>query len=154
MKFDDLLTKIQNNNPVTMTIKGKARETAFVASYSTEHFPYDEYLKVFFTDGTLLEVMPGSEDLFFCDDERNEISRDLIKGDILEIDGKKYELENGDDEQFLKKIYYGNIKDGEGGCVFSDYSFDNEIWSLAVLDNGMISDVHAIKIELNEIILD
>lgn len=153
MTFNDLLNKVKKENPVTMTIKGKARKTVFVASYCTEHYPNEEYLKIFFDDGTILEMMPKTGGLYFCDDERRMLDRNLITDydEYLNIDNKQYLLENSDDKQVLKKIYYGDIDDGEGGCIFSDYGFANEVWSLAVLDDGSISDVHVRRISLKEI---
>ena len=60
-------------------------------------------------------------------------------------------LDNSNDKQFVKKIYYGDIKDGEGECVFSDYGFADEIWSLATLDDGRVSDIRAKKISIEGI---
>lgn len=156
MMFDDLLNRIKKDNPVRMTIRDKARETVFVASYCTEHYPSEEYLKIFFDDGTILEMMPKTEDLYFCDDERREIDRNLVTdhGECLRIDNKEYLLENGNDKQIVKTIYYGDVENGEGGCVFSDYGFADEVWSLAVLDNGEVSDVHVERIGLKDIKFD
>lgn len=153
MKFNDLLNKIKKENPVTLTIKGKTKKTVFVASYCTEHYPDEEYLKIFFDDGTILEMMPETESLYFCDDERRIIDRGLITDydEYLNIDSKQYLLSDSEDKQFLKKIYYGDIDDGEGGCIFSDYGFADEFWSLAVLDDGSISDVHVRRISLKDI---
>ena len=125
----------------------------FCASYCTEHYPDEEYFKVFFDDGTVLEIMPNTEDLYFCDDMRRKIDRNLITdfGEHLKIDGKEYLLDNSNDKQFVKKIYYGDIKDGEGECVFSDYGLADEIWSLATLDDGRVSDIHAEKISIDDI---
>lgn len=123
-----------------------------MASYTTKKFPDDEYIKLFFTD-TLLEIIPSQEEVYFCDDSRKEISRSLItsNGKYLNIDGKQYALENTNDIQAVNKIYFGDIVDGEGGCRFSDYIFEDEIWSLATLDNGKISDVHARRIKIGDI---
>ncbi|MBO7131894.1 hypothetical protein J6V85_01325 [Candidatus Saccharibacteria bacterium] len=153
MTFDDLLNKVKSDNPITIIIKNRARKTVFVASYYTEHYPDEEYFKIFFSDGTILEIMPKTEDLYFCDDKRRIIDRDLITDfdEYLNIDSKQYLLVSSEDKQFLRKIYYGNIEDGEGGCVFSDYGFADEIWSLAVLDDGEISDVHVKKISLKDV---
>lgn len=124
-----------------------------MASCTTEKFPDDEYIKLFFSDDTLLEIMPSLEEVYFCVDSRKEISRNLITSNdkYLNIDGKQYALENANDIQILKKIYFGDIADGEGSCKFSDYVFDDEIWSLATLDNGKISDAHARKIKIGDI---
>ena len=153
MKFNDLLGKVKSSAPTTLIIKDKARKIIFCASYYTTHCPDEEYLKVFLDDGTILEVIPNGEVVYFCDDERREISRDLISddGETLRVDGKEYLLENGNDEQFVKEIYCGKVEDGEGGCVFSDYVWQDEVWSLAVLDNGEISDVHVKKITVEQL---
>ena len=126
-----------------------------MASYTTKKFPDDEYIKLFFTDA-LLEIMPSQEEVYFCDDSRKEISRSLItsNGKYLNIDRKQYVLENANDIQIVNKIYFGDIADGEGGCRFSDYVFKDEIWSLATLDNGKISDIHARKIKIGDICFD
>ena len=152
MVFDNLLNKVKKE-PVTITIKDKPRRIVFVASYCTKHYPDEEYLKIFFDDGTILEMMPETESLYFCDDERRIIDRGLIVdyGEHLNIDSKQYLLDNSEDKQVLKKIYYGTIDDGEGGCIFSDYGFANEIWSLATLDDGSISDMHVRRISLKDI---
>ena len=69
----------------------------------------------------------------------------------MKIDGKEYLLNNNDDKQFVKKIYFGNIEDGEGECVFSDYGFADEVWSLAVLDNRKESDMHMKRIDIKDV---
>ena len=153
-KFDDFLLKILKlEKGSIIKVTDKDRKAVFMASYTTEKFPDDEYIKLFFSDDTLLEIMPSLEEVYFCDDNRKEISRNLIasNGKYLNIDGKQYTIENANDAQIVKKIYFGDIADGEGGCKFSDYVFDNEIWSLAILDNDKISDVHARKIKIGDI---
>lgn len=153
-KFDDFLLKILKlEKGSIIKVTDKDHRAVFMASYTTKKFPDDEYIKLFFSDGTLLEIMPSQEEVYFCDDSRKEISRNLItsNGKYLNIDGKQYVLENANDTQIVKKIYFGDIVDGEGGCQFSDYVFDNEIWSLATLDNGKISDVHARRINVKDI---
>ena len=153
MRFSDLIERIKTDNPPGIIIKNVPRKVTFVASYYTEHYPDEEYFKIFFSDETILMIIPEAESLYFCDDERREINRELITGygEYLHIDGKEYLLDNGDDKQFVKKIYFGNIKDGEGKCVFSDYGFADEIWSLATLSDGEISDIHAKEIDLKDI---
>lgn len=153
-KFDDFLLKILKlEKGSIIKVTDKDRRAIFMASYTTEKFPDDEYIKLFFSDGTLLEIMPSQGEVYFCDDSRKEISRNLItsNGKYLNIDGKQYALENANDTQIVKKIYFGDIADGEGGCRFSDYIFEDEIWSLATLDNGKISDVHARRIKIGDI---
>ena len=152
MHFNDFLSKILSlQKRAVINVSGTNHKASFMASYTTEHFPDDEYIKLFFDDGTLLEIMPSQEEIFFCDDPRKEIDRNLITGDILNIDDKQFVIENANDNQLIKTIYYGDIADGEGGCNFSDYIFNDEVWSLATLDNGKISDVHAKKIDIKEV---
>ena len=136
-----------------LKVTGAGRKAVFMASYTTKHYPDDEYLKLFFADDTLLEIMPGQKEVFFCDDERRSLDRNLVKDDdkYLDVDGKRYSLDNANDTQVSKKVYFGDMTDGEGGCLFSDYSFEDEIWSLAVLENGEISDVHARRINVRDI---
>lgn len=153
LSFDKFLSKILNlEKGSAIKVIDKNRRAVFMASYTTKKFPDDEYIKLFFTD-TLLEIMPSQEEVYFCDDSRKEISRSLItsNGKYLNIDGKQYVLENANDIQIVNKIYFGDIVDGEGGCRFSDYIFEDEIWSLATLDNGKISDVHARRIKIGDI---
>lgn len=153
-KFDSFLQNILTLQEGSLiNILGIDHQVSFMASYTTEKFPDDEYIKLFFSDGTLLEIMPSQGEVYFCDDSRKEISRNLItsNGKYLNIDGKQYALENANDTQIVKKIYFGDIADGEGGCRFSDYIFEDEIWSLATLDNGKISDVHARRIKIGDI---
>ena len=152
--FKELLEKFTNiESSFDLKIKGVNRRVVFVASYNTEHFSDDEYLKIFFADGTILEIMPSTEELYFCDDMRREVDRSLVSedGKILNIDGKQFSLDNGDDQQFVKQIYFGDAKDGEEECVFSDYSCGDEVWSLAILPNGAKSDVHVKKISLSDL---
>lgn len=153
MKFDDLIGRVTSVKLFAMTIKGKIRKAVFCASYFTEHYPDELYFKVFFDDDTILEIMPNTEELYFCDDVRREVDRKLITdfGEYLKIDGKEYLLNNNDDKQFVKKIYFGNIEDGEGECVFSDYGFADEVWSLAVLDNRKESDMHMKRIDIKDV---
>ena len=136
-----------------MKIIGKIRKAVFWASYFTELYTVELYFKVFFDDDTILEIMPNTEELYFCDDVRREVDRKLITdfGEYLKIDGKEYLLNNNDDKQFVKKIYFGNIEDGEGECVFSDYGFADEVWSLAVLDNRKESDMHMKRIDIKDV---
>lgn len=153
LSFDKFLSKILNlEKGSAIKVIDKNRRAVFMASYTTKKFPDDEYIKLFFTDA-LLEIMPSQGEIYFCNDNRKEISRNLItsNGKYLNIDGKQYALENANDTQIVKKIYFGDIADGEGGCEFSDYAFNNEIWSLATLDNDKISDVHARKIKIGDI---
>lgn len=153
MKFDDLIGIVTSAKFFTMTIKGKIRKAVFCASYYTERYPDEVYFKVFFDDDTILEIMPSSEELYFCDDARREVDKNLITdfGEYLKIDGKEYLLYNYNDKQFVKKVYFGNLEDGEGECVFSDYGFADEIWSLAVLDNDKESDVHVKIIDVKDV---
>ena len=74
-----------------------------MASYYTIHYPDEEYYKVFFDDDTILIMMPETESLYFCDDERREVDRELITdfGEYLHIDGKKYLFDNSNDKQFV-----------------------------------------------------
>lgn len=156
LSFDKFLSKILNlEKGSAIKVIDKNRRAVFMASYTTKKFPDDEYIKLFFTDA-LLEIMPSQEEVYFCDDSRKEISRSLItsNGKYLNIDGKQYALENTNDIQIVNKIYFGDIVDGEGGCRFSDYVFKDEIWSLATLDNGKISDVHVRKIKIGDICFD
>ncbi len=150
-EFYNKLISANTPHDTNIKIKGQDHELVFVASYYTEHYPDDEYLKVFFRDDTVLQVVPDTKELFFCDDERRNIDRGMIHDDRLVIDGKEYILQNGDDKQFVKKIYFGDLSDGEGECIFSDYAFQDEVWSLAVLDNGEVSDIHVKAIELKDI---
>ena len=152
MKFDDLLARIKDSEPFVIIIEGVSRKAVFCASYYTEHYPDEEYYKVFFDDGTMLEIMPSAESLFFCDDIRRKIDRSSITdfGEYLNIDGKKYLLTNHNDEQYVKKVYFGD-NNGEGECVFSEYGFANEVWSLAVLGDGSVSDIHMRKISIMDI---
>ena len=55
-----------------------------------------------------------------------------------------------DDIQVVKKIYFGDVSEGEAGCIFSDFGSTNKVWSLAKLDDGTISDVCAEKITIEE----
>lgn len=154
LKFDSFLQNIPTLQEGSLVnILGVDHQVSFMASYTTEKFPDDKYIKLFFSDGTLLEIMPSLEEVYFCDDNRKEISRNLITSNdkYLNIDGKQYVLKNANDIQIVNKIYFGDIADGEGGCRFSDYVFKDEIWSLATLDNGKISDVHVSKIKIGDI---
>lgn len=155
-EFDTVLSRILRlQEDSTVKIFGTDHKAVFMASYTTKHYPDDEYIKLFFADGTLLEIMPNEKEIFFCDDSRNEISRDLIidDGKHLNIDGNLYTLENSNDTQIIKKIYFGDVADGESGCIFSDYVFEDEVWSLAKLENGQISDVHVRKIGIKDLSL-
>lgn len=149
--FYSKILKLKKNDILKVASIG--RKAVFMASYTTKHYPDDEYLKLFFADGALLEIMPGQKEVFFCDDKRRNLDRNLVKDDgkYLDVDGKRYSLDNANDTQIIKKVYFGDITDGESGCVFSDYSFEDEIWSLAVLENGEISDVHARRINVKDI---
>ena len=154
--YDNFLERLLETKPGDIIkIHDKDSKILFMASYYTEHFPEDEYLKVFMSDGTILEVMPQTKELYFCDDNRRNINRSLISDDgkSLNIDGKKYILQDGNNRQYIKKLYYGNVEDGEEGCIFSDFIYGDEVWSLAVLDNNQISDVHARKITAEECLL-
>ncbi len=152
MTFDDLLNKVKKEL-ITITIKDKPRKIVFVASYYTEHYPDAEYLKIFFDDGTILEMDSVAERLYFCDDERRIIDRGSFSdyGDYLNIDGEEYLLNDSNDKQVLKKIYYGNIDDGEGGYIFSIFVSVNGIWTLTTLDDGSISGMHERVISLKDI---
>ena len=108
---------------------------------------------MFFDDDTILEIIPNAKELYFCDDARRKIDTSLItdSGEYLKIDGKEYILNNKDDKQFVKNVHFGNLEDGEGECVFSDYGFADEVWSLATLDNGKESDVHVKRIDVKDV---
>lgn len=155
MTFDDLLNKVKKE-PITITVKDKPRKTVFAASYCTKHYPDAEYLKIFFDDGTILKTYPEDERLYFCDDKRRTIDRGLFSdyGDYLNIDGEEYLLNDGGDEQVLKKTYYGNIDDGEDGHIFKTYVSVNGIWTLTTLDDGSISGMHEREISLKDIKID
>lgn len=154
MTFSDFYNQLLNiDKKTSIKIKDKDHEIVFVASYFTKNYPDEEYVKVFLSDGTILQATPGAEEVYFCDDSLRAVDRSLITdgGEHLNIGGKQYTLENGDDQQLVKKIYFGNLSDGEGECVFSDYSCGDEVWSLAILPNGEFSDVHAKKIDLADV---
>lgn len=153
MDIQELINLITNAEPFQLTIKDIDRQPAFAASYTTEHYPDDEYIKLFFTDGTLLEIMPSADELFFCDDERREVDRSLISDfdEYLNIDGTEFLANDLNDRQFVKTIYFGDPKDGETDCIFSDYGYADEVWSLAILPNGTISDIHTKRIAPSDI---
>lgn len=153
MDLVDSIKSIRYNS--FMDIEKTLHQAVFMASYVTEKYPDDEYLKIFFKDNTILEVIPGSQEFFFCDDPRRNIDRNLIidDGERIKIDGKEFLSNGSEDKQYLKKIYFGNIEDGEGNCIFRDYEFKNEVWSLATLETGEKADVHVRKISAKDISL-
>ncbi len=152
MNATDFIKNIKYDSFVD--IENTSHQAVFMASYVTEKYPDDEYYKIFFRDNTILEVIPSLQEFFFCDDSRRNIDRELIvnSGRQLEIDGKKFLSNGSEDNQYLKKIYFGDIKDGEGNCKFRDYECGDEVWSLATLENGEKADIHVRKI-LSEDIL-
>lgn len=154
--FGMFLEKIENlRKGSIIKVDGVKREAIFMASYSSEHFPNNWYIKLFFKDGTILEVMPVSEEVFFCKEGRKEIDRSLLdnSGKRLTINGEEYDILNSNDIQVVKKIYFGDVSEGEAGCIFSDFGSTNKVWSLAKLDDGTISDVCAEKITIEDVII-
>ena len=153
MNLVDSIKSIKYDSSIK--IENTSHQAVFMASYVTEKYPDDEYYKIFFRDNTILEVIPSSQEFFFCDDSRRNIDRNLVTNneEQLEIDGKKFLSNDSEDNQYLKKIYFGNIKDGEGNCIFRDYEFENEVWSLATLKNGEKADIHVRKISAEDISL-
>lgn len=150
--FENVYKKILNSKKGDeFSILGKKRRALFLARYFMKSCQDGEYLKCFFDDGTILEVMPEAREFYFGDDERRNINKDM-KDDVIEIDGKKFIAESGSDYQFVKEIYFGKIEDGEGECIFRDYTNDNEIWSLAIISATQEeSDIFVRKIEPEEI---
>ena len=129
----------------------KERKIMFLGQYFAKSCPEESYFKAFFNDGTVLEIMPGSEEFYFGDDPRRDVKKDMNDNEIM-VDGKEFVAENDVDYQFVKQIYFGNMEDGEGECAFRDYAFGDEVWSLAVVSATQEkSDILVRKVKFLEI---
>ena len=155
MAFHNLLDTIKENRSLTIRINDKARSTVFVASYGTRRYPQD-YFMVFFSDGAVLEILPDIERVCFSEVGKQRANRDLTTnlGHCLNIRGKEYVLHNFDDQQFLRKVYFGHIQDGEGECEFSDYCYAHDTWRIMTFPNGEKSDIFFEEISLDSIFIE
>lgn len=111
-------------------------EAIFMASYVTEHYPDNQYLKVFFEDGTALEIYdrePFYEvdaELFFYDSSLREFKDESFTdyGETLEVDGKEYMLNDSFDKRYIEKVFFGETKNGEGESITSIYVGRDGFW--------------------------
>lgn len=114
-------------------VDGEKRRVVFLGEYSLEHYPNQSFFKLFFDDGNWLEIEPASERCYMCNFLQRPVDRNLIVDydETLKMNGNEFLLNDMQDRQTLRKIYFGDITDGEGDGIFSAYLFADEAFVLA-----------------------
>ena len=130
-------------------IDGEKRRVKFFGEYSLKHYPNQSFFKLFFDDGKWLEICPESESCYICNYLQRPVDRNLIidYGETLEMNGNEFRLNDAQDHQTLRKVYFGDITDGEGDGIFSTYLFAGESFVLADDDKNRDSFSKEIPLE-------
>ena len=117
----------------------------------------EEYVKVAFADHTGLLLLLGSEEVYSSKllGTAPGITDDMVGQKEVTYDGRLFSLENKDDYQFVKQLYYGGPLDAETECRFSDYASTDESGQTLSLGwmthNNERADVVCTKIDLKDI---
>jgi hypothetical protein len=84
-----------------------------------------------------------------CNFLQRPVDRNLIVdyGETLEMNGNEFRLNDAQDHQTLRKVYFGDITDGEGDGIFSAYLFAGESFVLADDDKNRDSFSKEIPLE-------
>ena len=151
-----LLTILRDKKSIQ--IKGIQKDVVGLARYSTINNMKSEYIKVAFTDGSGM-YFPIDEEVAFYFEKKLGTAFEVSDIDIngvnkdLKWNGIDFRLVNGNDYQYVKELYVGDIHGIEGEVRFSDYESD---------DGGGLSlgwnmyehkrdDVYAVPLDLSEL---
>lgn len=164
MTFSEFVQQLLSSpsNSKVISIKNKNHTLRGVTKLTSINYLIDVgyYYKVFFTDHSVLIIIPKLEQLQFSETgDLGAISgisdNDIGNKEVVEYNGKKYKLENPHDYQYALELIFGNFEDVEGECKFSDYvgiDDPNNSLSLALLSfNGQRADVQAHNINVSDI---
>lgn len=165
-QFSDFLDKLLSH-PSTRTIvviDGTERTLRGLSKLTSVNYSKSigVYYKAFFTDGSLLVIIPSLESISFAAQEIGQIPTviddEIGNVEIVEYNGKKYRLDNSHDYQYTLELIVGSLQDSEGECSFSDYSNtedENDWLSLGWLSyNHQRADVNALSIDINRLIIN
>lgn len=159
-KFNQLVDKLLSDSAkdLALKIRGKSKKIKGMSLFSSENYDF-EYIKVAFDDHSHLIVVPVEKELAYADGvlgKAEGIEDEMIGKEMVEYDGRKFKLDNGDDYQFVLKHLMGVPgKDIEGEVRFSDYvGVDNEdeVLSLGwIVKTGGRADVLAVGLDISEV---
>lgn len=151
-----LLTILRDKKSIL--IKGIQKNVVGLARYSTINNMKSEYIKVAFTDGSGM-YFPLDEEVAFYFEKKLGTAFEVSDIDIngvnkdLKWNGIDFRLANGDDYQFVRELYIGDITKIEGEVHFSDYE-DSQGGVLSVgwnMYENERDDVYAVPLDLSEL---
>lgn len=158
--FTDFVKRLLQNPSIntTLLISGKKKKIKGMARFATINYPYDEYIKIVFTDYSFLFIVLKEKEFYYSEEyiiETGVLDKEIGNKEIIKFSGKTYKLGNKDDYQFCLQLYVGSPLDIEGECRFSDYfptSGKKEYLSLGwILRTGKRADINAKIISLKEV---
>ena len=154
INFDTFFKQIMNSpsKKTVLMINGKKKTIKAMVHLTSKNYLMEDgdYIKIYFKEDGYLLIIPSPKEVYFSDVLQGKIkgiTDEMIgKRKIIELNGKKYRLENKDDYQFVLKLIVGNPLEIEGECRFSDYfpvEGPHEFLSLGWLSyNGERADLH------------
>jgi len=161
--FNQFLKRLLDkpSKKTTLIIKGKKKKIKAMVKLTAKNYLKDNglYYKIIFNDGSFLLIIPEDKELYYVGrvvEHIKEIKDEQIgKDKIIEYKGKKYELGNKDDYQFVLKLMVGSPLEIEGECRFSDYfptAGSKEFLSLGWLSmTGKRADINPVIIDLEDV---
>lgn len=155
--FSELLSQlISTAGGIDLTVNGAAKQIVGMAAFRTVNTGDSGYIKLMFSDGSFMLVVPDSEQLFYADaimGQADGIPDNAIGvTEKINFNGKDYKLENKDDFQYVLQLFKGGPDQIEGEVTFSDYipvDGSSEILSLGwILRDGRRADINCKEIDI------
>jgi hypothetical protein len=155
--YKDILQKATNQT--ILSIKNQKKQIKGMARFTSVNYAPAEYVKITFTDGTQLLIIPDDQLFYYSDQKLDHVKsipdQAIGKEKVIVFHGKKFQLDNPNDYQFCLQPHVGQPGDIEGECRFSDYvpqDGSDEILSLGWLSHtSQRADVYCQAINQSQV---
>lgn len=121
-EFYERLISLAEKWIFNISVKWEEKETKAMAEYYSVSGL--EYIKIIFKDKSFLYVVPWDEEIYYSKDYVVETwikDEEIWNNEIVKYNEEEYFLDNKNDYQFVRKIFFWDYNDIEWEVKFSDY---------------------------------